>query len=167
MSTSTDAAVPATGSGQPIRLHLRELSGSAHLDGGWWPRTRYLALELRELVAALPPARGRVTKVLYSPPDWIVHSARVPVGGGHVIVTSFPRDDTHVVLLTMSTRTVLRLLVVPPSLTAAEGVRALEAAADSGNNQAAQILLESVAWQPSASVVRQQRRGAPTRDVVR
>lgn len=133
----------------PLRLRLAESPGSAHLDGGWWPYSRELAIELADLVDHFPPRSGRIVRALVSPPDWDSAPRAIPVAGGIVKVGSFPRDDTHLVLLTTSDRTVLRVLVVPPGFTRAQGDEALLASATAGNAHPAAEVLEEVTDHPA------------------
>jgi hypothetical protein len=61
-----------------------------------------------------------------------------------VKVGAFPRDDTHLITLTTSYGVVLRLLVVPPGLSADQGAEALLASATPGNASTAVSLLGTV-----------------------
>lgn len=122
--------------------------GADRLDGGWWPQSRDLAVELADLVDHFPPECGRVVRALFSPPDWDPAPRRVPVASGYVKVGSFPRDDTHVIVLKTSDRTVLHVLVVPPAFSADQGAEALLAAATPGNTHAAGDLLSVVSEHP-------------------
>jgi hypothetical protein len=132
----------------PLRLNLAEDPGKNRLDGGWWPQSRDLAVELADLVDHFPSRSGRIVRALFSPPDWDPAPRRIPVAGGHVKVGSFPRDDSHLIHLTMADRTVLYVLVVPPGVTDDQGAEALLAAATSGNAHSAADLLEEVAESP-------------------
>jgi hypothetical protein len=124
---------------RPVRLRLSESPGRAVLDGGWWPQTRDIGVELADLVDHFPVHLGRVHRALYSSPDWNTRPRSVPTARGRVKTGSFPRDDTHLVVLRMSTRTSLRLLVVPPEHPA--GALAMGIAADPTNRwSAAQIV---------------------------
>lgn len=118
--------------------------GHDHLDGGWWPQSRDLALELADLVDHFPPGLGRIMRAVYSPPDWDTAPRRIATSHGYVKVGSFPRDDTHLVYLKTSDRKVLRILVVPPGVSADQGSEALLAAATPGNATAAKSLLATV-----------------------
>lgn len=129
----------------PLRLALADSPGRDTLDGGWWPQSRLLAVELADLVTHFPATAGRIVRVLCSPPDWDDAPRRVPVPGGSVKVGSFPRDDTHLVLLRTADRTTLRLLVVPPGLSEADGQEAVLAASSTGNRHDAGSLLRTVA----------------------
>lgn len=118
--------------------------GRGTLDGGWWPQSRDLAVEMADLVDHFPPERGRVMRVVFSPPDWDAGPRRIKVASGYLKVGSFPRDDTHVALLTTSDGRVLRLLVVPPGLSAAQGSEALLAAATAEYAHTATCLINTV-----------------------
>ena len=127
-----------------LRLSLGDHPGRDRLDGGWWPHSRDLATEFAQLVSGFPRERGRVVRGLYSPPDWDLAPRRVQVGAGYVKVGHFPRDDTHLMYVTTSDRTVYCLLVVPPGLDPAQGEEALLAASTRGNRHDARDLLEVV-----------------------
>ena len=141
MSMSNPSVVPV--SRVPLRLRMGAHPGRDRLDGGWWPQSRDLAVELADLVDHFPPGYGRVARALYSPPDWDSPPRRVPVTGREMKVGCFPRDDTHLIDLTMSDRTVLRILVVPPGLSRDQGEEALLAAATPGNDHLAHSLLDA------------------------
>src|SRR3954447_397461 len=79
----------------PLRLRMGEAPAPGGLQGGWWPQSRDLAVELADLVDHFLPERGRIVRATYSPPDWDPAPRRVPVARGYVKVGSFPRDDTH------------------------------------------------------------------------
>jgi hypothetical protein len=137
----------------PLRLRIAEHLGSNHLDGGWWPQSRDLAVELADLVDHFPARFGRIVRALVSPPDWDSTPRRIPVAGGFVKVGSFPRDDTHVIHVKTVDRTVLRILVVPPYFTDDQGSEALLAAATSGNAHSATDLLDTVTEYPDVDPV--------------
>jgi len=118
------------------------------LDGGWWPQSRELAVELADLIDHFPSRFGRIVRALFSPPDWDAAPRRIPIAGGYVKVGSFPRGDSHLIHLTTSNRTVLYVLVVPPGFTDDQGARALLAAVTSGSAHSAGDLLEEVTGSP-------------------
>jgi hypothetical protein len=138
MSTPTQRAPPR----EPLRLRLRDLHERSRIDGGWWPQSRDLAVELADLVDHFPQERGRVVRALFSPPDWETPPRRVPVARGYVKVGSFPRDDTHLIHLLLSDATTVHLLVVPSRLSRPRGSAALQAAAVSGGTDTAAELLD-------------------------
>lgn len=125
----------------PLRIRMADHPGRNELDGGWWPQSRDLAVELADLVDHFPPERGRIVRALYSPPDWEPAPRRVATAHGRLKVGYFPHDDTHLILLSTSDRTVLRVLVVPQEVTDAQGEEALLAAATHGNAHTATSLL--------------------------
>jgi hypothetical protein len=128
-----------------LRLRMSPRAGQDRLDGGWWPQSRDLSVEFADLVDHFPPASGRIVRAGYSPPNWDTPARRIAVAGGYVKVGSFPRDDTHLIRLTTSDRTVLYVLVVPPpGMTQEQGEGALRAAASPGNATDAASLLEAV-----------------------
>jgi hypothetical protein len=151
MSTSNDS-VPASEiarpSRRPLRLRMAEHPGRDHLDGGWWPQSRDLAVELADLVDHFPAQFGRIGRALFSPPDWDPAPRRIPVTGRYVKVGSFPHDDNHLIYLKTSDRTVLRVLVVPSGFSQAQGDEALLAAATPGNAHSATDLLHEVTDNP-------------------
>lgn len=152
MSTSIEPTRPseaAPPSRVPLRLRMTQLAGKDHLDGGWWPQSRDLAVELADLVDHFDPQYGRVVRALFSPPDWDPAPRRIPVARGYVKVGSFPKDDTHLIKLTTTDRIVLDVLVVPPGYTEAQGAEALLAAATRGNAHSATALLHEVTDHPS------------------
>lgn len=128
----------------PLRLRMAQHPGHDHLDGGWWPQSRDLAVELADLVEHFPPELGRIVRAVYSPPDWDRGPRRISTTRGYVKVGSFPRDDTHLVHLKTSDRAVLRVLVIPEGLSADQGEEALLAAATRGNAEPAKSLLATV-----------------------
>jgi hypothetical protein len=129
-----------------LRLRMGEQPRRGALDGGWWPQSRDLGVELADLIDHFPAPLGRISRVLYSPPDWDTIARRIPVAGGRQVKTgSFPRDDTHVVDLKMSDGRQLRLLVVPSRMSADEGEEALLAATTPGNQYSAPSILATVA----------------------
>lgn len=151
MTTPTPSPPPSaeTSGRPPLRLRLVDPPGEGHLDGGWWPRSRDLALEVADLVDHFPAHLGRITRVLYSPPDWdgVVHHVRV--AGRQVETGALSADDTdpvdtHHADLQTTDLTTLRLLVVPPSFDDADGEEALLAASTPGNEHSAADLLATI-----------------------
>lgn len=119
------------------RLQLATDIGRGTLDGGWWPRTRDLTTELADLADALDPALGTVVRTEASSDDWDELPAEVSAS-----------DEAHRIDLHLSGGTILRLLVVPPSMTESQGEEALLAAATRGYEHTAAALLETVSEYP-------------------
>ena len=142
MTTSTAHPSPFRASARvPLRIQLDNGYRSGPLDGGWWPQSRDLATECRDLVDHFPHLVGRPSRLLFSRPDWEDGGEppvrRLPVASGVVKVGSFPGDDTHEMVLVMSSRERLRLLVVPHDVPAETAHRLLLEA--SGNAMLAQL----------------------------
>jgi hypothetical protein len=113
--------------GIDVRLRLRRdsSSGDTAFDGAWWPRSRDLAAELPELIAALQALGVRVERFTYPSDAWSPVPRKVVVSGQVVRTGAFRSMDLQLVsLLTDGTRR-LDLLVVPPEADALTGVRAL------------------------------------------
>ena len=112
----------------PLRLRLSDPDRPHPLDGGWWPQTRNLAIEMADLVDAFPQDRARIVRALYSPPDWDDQPKRVTTARGYIEVAPFRQEFSPVMILTTSDRRKLCLLTIPSELTDAQGDAALEAA---------------------------------------
>jgi hypothetical protein len=107
-----------------------------HVDGGWWPQSRDLRVEAADLVDHFPPEVGRINRLLFSRPDWDDGVAegrglrRIQAARGPVKVGSFPRDDTHQMVLSMASGQQLRLLVVPSATDDSEAESLLESSSE-------------------------------------
>lgn len=99
---------------QSERFALRSPYVAGLPDGAWWPRSRRLGDELADLFALWPPEAGRISRVLFSPPDWDDHPHSVAVPDGRVKTGSFPRDDTQQLTVTMREGRQLSIMVIPP-----------------------------------------------------
>ena len=122
--------------------------GKHHLDGGWWPQSRDLAVELADLVDHFPAESGRIVRALVASPGWDSTPRIVPVTGRYVKVGTFPRDDADLILLKTSDRRTLYVLVVPPGLTHDQGSEALRAFAETGTADPASEVIDAVAGRP-------------------
>lgn len=138
-STSTTDRVP-------LRIDLDPGPPSGPLDGAWWPQSRDLQVEAADLVDHFPADAGRVERLLFSRPDWDAPGDepslhRITAARGPVKVGSFPGDDTHVMVVKMSSRRQLRLLVVPSTCEPDRAARLMRQAADPTNTSVAAMLL--------------------------
>jgi hypothetical protein len=128
-----------------LRLRLSPLIGRGALDGAWWPRSRDLSVEAVDLVDHFPMDFDRICRVVYSTPDWGACSRRVRAVRGFVNLGSFPRDDTHLVML-MSVAAAYRprpllLLVVPPAWDDRAAHHAMRIAAMPSNLKSAETIV--------------------------
>ena len=145
--TLTDAPSDAAEHGV-LRLELAHTFGNGPLDGAWWPHSSDLQQEVADLVDHFP--RGRIDHLIYSRPDWAAPATRVRTARGSIKIGSFPRDDTHVVLLKLASRQVVRLLVVPPGTDAASAHLMLHRASEPDDHADAAELLRSSAEDQTA-----------------
>ena len=100
--------------------------------GAWWPETRSLGGQLTHLVDHWPIAEGRISRILYSPPDWDDHPRSVHVPGRNIKTGSFPRDDTHEVTLVLSDGQRRIITVIPPNTPYPEARELLDRVAGEG-----------------------------------
>jgi hypothetical protein len=110
------------------RLALRQVLDRRLPDGAWWPESRRLGEQLGELFELWPDDAGRITRVLYSPPDWDDHPRSVTVPGRTVKTGAFPRDDTHVLILSMRDGDRRTITVIPPETSTEDAEELLNAA---------------------------------------
>lgn len=152
MTTSRTGSIPpapeppaaATGVGaHAVRLSLAAAFYAGPLDGAWWPGSRDLQREARVLVDGFPSDRGRVHRLVVSAPDWDRTGTRVQTLRGPIRLGVFPRDDLHVVVLTLHDGTRLRLLVVAPATAPGVARSLMEQASAAGNRRDATTLLSA------------------------
>ena len=139
MTTSPTEALPAAVRAG-LRIRLDNSFKSGPLDGAWWPQSRDLQDEVADLVDHFPYRVGRISRLLFSRPDWDAVAGeasvrRVRAARGSVKVGSFPSDDTHIVVLSMATGDRLRLLVVPHDTSPEVAEAIMEQAADDRNTR--------------------------------
>lgn len=129
-----------------LRIRLDNSFSSGPVDGAWWPQSRDLQVEAADLIDHFPHRVGRISRLLFSRPDWdsvagapSVHKIRA--ARGMVKVGSFPSDNTHLVVLSMATGDRLRLLVVPHDTAPERAERIMAQAADDRNTDSPVRLL--------------------------
>jgi hypothetical protein len=144
MTTSDSATIPSpTSPRHSLRLTLAAHPGPGKLGGAWWPQSRDLGTELADLVDSFPDLRGRGVRRLFSRPDWDLTLRKIDTKRGVMTVGSFPSDDTHRMVLSMSAAPVrLTLLVVPPDADADTAPVLMAAAASADPNSAAPLLAD-------------------------
>jgi hypothetical protein len=124
----------------PVRLLLASGPEERELDGAWWPRGHDLELELAALIHHFPARRSRIVRASVSRPDWDPFPHRTGLVGDHVEVAASD-GDAHVVELTLADSSRLRLLVVPPDLSADLAEGAMFTSTQPGNTTVAGDLL--------------------------
>lgn len=132
MTASPGSSPAPTPSRAPLRLRLRDSATDEHVHGAWWPQSRDLQTEAADLVDHFPHLAGHINRMLFSRPDWddpIVNgrgTRRIQARRGPVKVGSFPADDTHLMVLTLSTGARLHLQVIPSEAHPDEADRQLQ-----------------------------------------
>jgi Family of unknown function (DUF5994) len=138
MTTSSNDPPNATTPSKGLRLQLSETAQHGRVDGAWWPRSRDLQREAADLVDHFPAESGRISRLLFSRPDWdnSSHDGRgvrtIRAARGPVKVGSFPSDDTHLMILTLGSGQRLKLLVIPSDTPVVEGEQRLRAVTEPG-----------------------------------
>ncbi|GAA3528627.1 DUF5994 family protein [Nocardioides daeguensis] len=146
MTTSSEQSSARSTDRVPLRIRLDNGFPSRPLDGAWWPQSRDLQVECADLIDHFPGLVGRPARLLFSRPDWDAAaggpSARtIRAARGPVKVGSFPNDDTHLMIVVMSSRERLRLLVIPSSMEPDIARTLMAEAADERNTRSAAALL--------------------------
>ena len=123
------------------RLRLKPARRSAAVvQGGWWPLTDQLYVELGLLLAALSSRSRTVERVIYDENSWASASLRMEFRGHSVILEP---SNTSPNTLTVSGKKfgTLVLLVVPPDTDPAAAHTAVMTAADPDDVSTAEELL--------------------------
>ena len=132
-----------------LRIRMGHGAQSGPLDGAWWPRSRDLQAEVADLVDHFPANTGHITRLVFTRPDWDGQTAttsahKIRSARGLVNVGSFPHDDTHRMVLGLSSGARITLMVVPPETEPETARLLLQQASDERNTASATDLLASV-----------------------
>jgi hypothetical protein len=131
---ASSAPSPAGQSRTGLRLRLKpKAAPTGYVDGGWWPRSRDLSVELPTLVHVLGVRLGRVTRVAFALDAWPATPRRITVDGGTVRLEGFRSQDKNVIHVSGSDRQRLSLLVVAPETATVVAHDAMMTAAARGN----------------------------------
>jgi hypothetical protein len=112
-------------------MELAEPPPSGPVSGVWWPQSRNLQVEAADLVDHFPDRVGHIDRLLFSRPDWdnpVVDGRgvrRIQARRGPVKVGSFPRDDTHLMILLLASGRRVNLKVIASSTDPADADRQL------------------------------------------
>ena len=123
------------------RLRLKPAHRSAGVvQGGWWPLTNQLYIEVGLLLAALSSRSGTIERVVYDESSWASAALRMEFRGHSVILA--PTDATPNTLTVSGNKFgTLVLLVVPPDTDPTAAHAAVMAAADPDDVSTAEELL--------------------------
>ena len=141
--------------GIDVRVSLRENAGdgASAFDGGWFPRSRDLAVEVPELIAELDRRGVRVERFTYALDAWSPVARKVVVQGRTVRTGGFRSMDAGVVCLTWAGGTRRAdLLVVPPETDVLTGARALRLCTRRGLPSSPQMVLAAARSTPLPQV---------------
>lgn len=119
-----------------------EPSRETILDGGWWPHSTDLMVELPQLIAALA-GRGEITHALVNSADWdLPHERRLSAGRKGVRLGFYSAQPAGLItLMSDFGRDRFDLVVVPPSTAAAAADSTMKAAATATDDRRAPALL--------------------------
>jgi hypothetical protein len=140
--------------GIDVRVRLRRTGAAAEtsFDGAWWPRSRDLATELPELVAALDLLGVHVERFTHPVEPWGPVDRKVAVNGRVVRTGGFVSMDPQLVSITVDGGRRLDLLVVPPEADALTGVRALRMSGQRDERSTPQRVLAAAGSRPVPEV---------------
>lgn len=134
------------------RFSLRDQPSGAgeYVDGGWWPRSRELAVEFPALLGALWDAHRPYTRISYNLTAWGKTPRKADLGGRVLHFDGFRLMDPNLVrLVDADGRHRLDLVVIPPESNAGLGARALSVA---GRHRDTHTTADIVALADSAGV---------------
>lgn len=106
---------------------------TGYVDGGWWPRSLDLSVELPVLVAGLAPRLGAATMITFAPEAWQAAPSRLTIAGRGVPLAGSREQDPYTVHVSGSDGRQLTLLVIPPEASANLAHRAMMTASRSDN----------------------------------
>ena len=141
--------------GIDVRVSLRENAGdgSSPFDGGWFPRTRDLAVELPELIAELDRRGVRVERFTYPLDAWSPVPRKLALQDRVVRTGGFRSMDPGVVCLTWAGGTRRAdLLVVPPETDVLTGARTLRLCTRRGLPRSPKMVLAAARSTPLPQV---------------
>ena len=148
IQTSAAPVTAVEGPRQVLRLRLKpKAATTGFVDGGWWPRSRDLAVELPGLLAVLAVRLGRIERVSYHLGDWDPTPARLGVEGGVVRLGGYRAQHADTVDV-LAARQRVTLLVVPPETSVQAAHDALMTAGHRGNTDDVEALLKSRRFVP-------------------
>lgn len=117
-----------------LRLRLKPKGSLAgYVDGGWWPRSRDLVVELPALVRVLAVRLGRVSRIAFPLKAWDISPRQITVDGAAVRLEGFQHQDEYVVHVSGPDRQRISLLVIPQDATTSVAHEAMTTATGRDN----------------------------------
>jgi hypothetical protein len=141
--------------GIDVRVSLRANAGDGKspFDGGWFPRSTDLAVELPELIAELDRRDVRVERFTYAFDAWSPVPRKIVVLGRVVRTGGFRSMDPQIVCLTWDGGTRRGdFLVVPPETDVLTGARTLRLCTRRGLPRSPQMVLAAARSTPLPQV---------------
>lgn len=109
-----------------LRLRLTpESAPMGYVDGGWWPRSRDLTVELPALLGGLAPRLGAVTSVAFATEAWLTAPAHITIAEAAVVLAGSDVQDPYVVRVSGVDGRHVTLLVIPPEADGTPAHRAM------------------------------------------
>jgi Family of unknown function (DUF5994) len=140
--TSAAAVTAVEDPRRMLRLRLKpKAAATGFVDGGWWPWSRDLAVELPGLLAVLAVRLGRIERVSYHLGDWDPTPARLSFEGGVVRLGGYHAQHADTVDV-LAARQRVTLLVVPPQTSSKTAHEALMSAGHRGSTDDVEALLK-------------------------
>ncbi|MGI8667379.1 MAG: DUF5994 family protein [Jatrophihabitans sp.] len=135
----------------PVRLRLRSATErGGFVDGGWWPRTLDLSVELPPVLSALFDTGYAVDRVAHNLTSWPAPPAQLTVNGRLVRLGGFRNQNRCSITLidtahsNAATVNRLEIVVIAPDTEPAVAERALRLAGQDGYRfRAAEILQQA------------------------
>jgi Family of unknown function (DUF5994) len=110
------------------------------VQGGWWPQTDQLYIQLRRLLAALSSRSGTIERVIYDENNWASASLRIEFRG-HCVILKPSSTSSNTLTVNGKKFGTLVLLVVPPDTEPTAAHAAVMTAADPDDMSTAEELL--------------------------
>ncbi|HEY0804144.1 MAG TPA: DUF5994 family protein [Pseudonocardiaceae bacterium] len=150
-----DQPLPAVRAMPGLRLRLKpKASVTGYVDGGWWPRSRDLSVELPTLVHVLAVRLGRVIRVAFALETWDTPPRQLTVDGNTLRLEGFHSQDQYVLHVAGSDGQRLSLLVIPPEASAAAAHDAMMTASRRGNADRPVEILAAGGIVPDTTILR-------------
>jgi hypothetical protein len=139
-----------------LRLHLRNRGVvGGFVDGGWWPRSLDLGIELPPLLAEMFSAGYDIHRITYNLARWDPAPRRVTVSGRQVKLGGYRTQNPALIsLVDHSGWKRVDLVVIPPDTHPLIAERALSLASHDGDLHHAEQILELATPAASARISR-------------